>query len=49
LGDLSGVAATPAPTEEELAVLRGVVRPLMIETGTYPDWAQANIGAQGVA
>ena len=49
LGDLSGVATTPAPTEEELAVLRGVVRPRMIESGTYPDWARANIAAQGVA
>ncbi len=45
LGDVSGVAATPEPTAEELAALRGPVRARMIETGTYPDWAREFIGA----
>lgn len=45
LGDVSGVGPTPEPTAEELAVLRGEVRNRMIETGTYPDWARANLGA----
>jgi glutaconate CoA-transferase subunit B len=44
LGDVTGVGATPAPSERELAVLRGEVRARMIETGTYPDWARANLG-----
>ncbi|MFN8638985.1 MAG: hypothetical protein U0360_05900 [Dehalococcoidia bacterium] len=34
------VPVTPAPTDEELAALRGEVRTRMIETGTYPDWAR---------
>jgi hypothetical protein len=28
-----------------LRVLREVVRPHMIETGTYPDWARSRLGA----
>lgn len=45
LGDVSAVAATPGPTAEELDLLRGPVRQRMIETGIYPDWARANLGA----
>jgi len=45
LGDTSGVRATDAPTETELNVLRTVVRPLMIETGTYARWAERAITA----
>lgn len=44
LGDVSAVGATPAPSETELAVLRGEVRTRMIETGTYAAWAQATLG-----
>jgi len=45
LGDVSAVGPTPAPTEAELATLRGPVRARMIETGTYADWAEATLGA----
>jgi hypothetical protein len=45
LGDTSTVPATGAPTSEELRVLRTVVRPLMIETGTYGRWAERAIAA----
>jgi glutaconate CoA-transferase subunit B len=38
------VPATPAPTEDELHVLRAVVRSHMIETKTYPDLARTRIG-----
>jgi glutaconate CoA-transferase subunit B len=38
------VATTPAPTTEELRVLRGAVRTTMIETGTYGDWAKRSLG-----
>jgi glutaconate CoA-transferase, subunit B len=44
LGDVAGVGATPPPSEADLAMLRGPVRARMIETGTYPDWARANLG-----
>jgi glutaconate CoA-transferase subunit B len=44
LGDVSRVPATAAPTAEELHVLRGAVRGVMIETGTYPDWARKHLG-----
>lgn len=44
LGVTGPVAATPAPTAEELRVLRSVVRPKMIETGTYAAWAERSIG-----
>jgi len=37
--------ATLAPSAEELRVLREVVRPRMIETGTYPEWARRTLGA----
>ena len=41
---VSGTApVTPAPTAEELRVLREVVRPQMISTGTYPEWARRTI------
>jgi glutaconate CoA-transferase subunit B len=43
--DVTGpVAATPAPTEEELHALRHVVRRTMIDTGTYADWAERSLG-----
>ena len=45
LGDTSTVPGTGAPTSEELRVLRTVVRPLMIETGTYARWAERAIAA----
>ena len=41
----AAVPATPEPTTEELDVLRRVVRPLMMETGTYPEWAEHNLRA----
>ena len=37
--------ATPEPTAEELRALREVVRPKMISTGTYAEWARRTIGA----
>lgn len=40
-----GAPPTPAPTEEELATLRSVVRPKMIETGTYAAWAERALAA----
>jgi glutaconate CoA-transferase subunit B len=39
-----GAVATPAPTTEELRALRAVVRPKMIATGTYTEWARRSIG-----
>jgi hypothetical protein len=39
------VATTPAPTADELHVLRSVVRPKMIDTGTYAAWAERSIGS----
>jgi len=44
LGDVSRVEPTPVPTAEELRTLRTVVRPLMIDTGTYPEWARKQLG-----
>jgi len=44
LGVSEPVATTPAPTVEELHVLRAVVRPMMIETGTYAAWAEKTLG-----
>ena len=49
LGDLSGVPATPAPTEAELKALRGPVRLRMIDEDIYPDWARANLGGESAA
>jgi glutaconate CoA-transferase subunit B len=43
LGVTGSVAATPAPTAEELHVLRTVVRSKMIETGTYAAWAERSL------
>ena len=43
LGDVSRVPTTTEPTEKELHVLRGTVRDGMIESGTYPEWAEENI------
>jgi glutaconate CoA-transferase subunit B len=45
LGVRGPVATTPAPSAEELRVLREVVRPKMVETGTYAAWAQKTLGA----
>ena len=45
LGVTGSVATTPEPTAEELRVLRGVVRPKMIETGTYAAWAERALGS----
>jgi len=43
--DVNGaIPATPAPTEEELHVLRHVIRRRMIDTGTYAAWAQQSLG-----
>jgi glutaconate CoA-transferase subunit B len=36
---------TPAPTEEELHTLRHVIKPQMIDTNTYADWARRALGA----
>jgi glutaconate CoA-transferase subunit B len=44
LGVSAEVPATPSPTGEELRVLRQVIRPKMIETGTYAEWARRSIG-----
>ena len=42
------IPATPAPTEEELHVLRHVVRRRMIDTGTYAAWAERSLGEAAV-
>jgi hypothetical protein len=39
------VPATVPPTADELRVLREVVRPKMIETGTYASFAEKTLGA----
>ena len=44
LGVSGPVATTPAPSSEELRVLRTVVRPQMIDTGTYGTWAEKTLG-----
>lgn len=49
LGDVSRVPATATPTAEELRVLREVVRGVMIETGTYADWARKYLGPEQAA
>ena len=49
LGDLSGIPATPAPTEAELEALRGPVRRRMIDEGIYSDWARDNLRGEGAA
>jgi glutaconate CoA-transferase subunit B len=45
LGAAADVDTTPPPSDEELALLRQVVRPQMIETGTYAAWAERMLGA----
>jgi glutaconate CoA-transferase subunit B len=45
LEEAGAVAPTPAPTREELGVLRQVIRRRMIDTGTYAAWAQKNLAA----
>ncbi len=47
LGITGEAPQTALPTDEELRVLRGVVRPLMMETDTYPDWAANHLAAAG--
>jgi glutaconate CoA-transferase subunit B len=44
LGVTGSVATTPPPTPEELGMLRQVIRPKMIETGTYGSWAEKVLG-----
>lgn len=44
LGVSGPAAATPPPTAEELARLRGEVRETMIATGTYAKWAERTLG-----
>lgn len=44
LGVTGAVATTAPPSVEELHVLRTVVRPRMIETGTYGAWAERTLG-----
>ena len=43
LGIQGPVPATVAPSGEELRVLREVVRPKMMETGVYADWARTRL------
>lgn len=43
LGDVSDVKTTPPPTADELRTLRRVIRPKMIETGTYAAWAEKTV------
>jgi hypothetical protein len=43
LGPLEDVPSTAPPAAEELRLLRQVVRPRMIETGTYADWARTHL------
>jgi glutaconate CoA-transferase subunit B len=45
LGVGGPVPATVPPTADELRVLREVVRPKMIETGTYASFAEKTLGA----
>ena len=44
LGMTDTVTTTPAPTDEELQVLRQVIRHKMIDTGTYAEWARKSLG-----
>ena len=47
--DVNGaIPTTPAPTEEELHVLRHVIRRKMIDTGTYGAWAERALGMHPV-
>lgn len=43
LGTTGPATMTPAPTKEELHVLRHAVRDKMTESGTYAGWAQKNL------
>lgn len=45
LGVSGPVMTTPPPSDEELSVLRQVIRTRMIDTGTYGAWAQKVLGA----
>jgi glutaconate CoA-transferase subunit B len=43
--DVNGaIPVTPAPSKEELRVLRQVIRRKMIDTGTYAAWAERSLG-----
>jgi glutaconate CoA-transferase subunit B len=44
LGVSASVPVTPAPSAQELTVLRQVVRRKMIDTGTYAGWAERSLG-----
>jgi glutaconate CoA-transferase, subunit B len=44
LGVSGPVPTTPAPTADELNVLRHVIRGKMIDTGTYAEWARKSLG-----
>lgn len=44
LGVSGPVATTPAPSAEELRVLRQEIRGKMIDTGTYAEWARKVLG-----
>jgi len=44
LGPSGTVTVTPAPSREELRVLRQVVCRKMIDTGTYAEWARRQLG-----
>jgi len=43
------IPPTPAPSDEELHVLRQVIRRKMIDTGTYAEWAEKSLGNEGGA
>ena len=49
LGDVTGVQAAATPTDEELTLLREVVRRGMIETNTYGEWARTKLGGLRIA
>lgn len=48
LGITGPVPATPAPTVEELDVLRHAVRRKMMDTGTYAEWARKSLGDEAM-
>ena len=49
LGTSGPIPATAAPSDEELHVLRRVIRRKMIDTGTYADWAERSLGRTAAA
>lgn len=46
LGVTGQVSTTPPPTDEELRVLRQVIRRKMMDTGTYAEWARKSIATE---